>query len=99
MDISAIDLIKEFGALVIVAIIVLATIKWGFPAMFAYFKHKDTQHREDIMSLNTQHREDMTALIASSREEREAFYKHCGIQFDKIHERLDRIESSVIKPP
>ena len=94
MDI-VVELVKEKGAVVIVAIIVLAAIKWAIPAMFEYFKNKDEKHREDFMTLIGQHRDDMTSLIASSREERDTFYKNLGLKLDRIHERLDKIGSTI----
>jgi hypothetical protein len=101
--------IAELSALGAIIVVFLLAAWRGVPALFAYLKCKDTKqrddlmsliakHREDIMSLVAKHREDTMTLIAASRAERDAFYEHSGIQFDKVHERLDRIESSIIKP-
>ena len=73
--------IAELSALATVLGIVLFVVWRGIPALISYFERKDAKHREDIM-----------ALIASSRKERDTFYKHLGIQLDRIHDRLDKIE-------
>jgi hypothetical protein len=101
MDITP-EKIAELSALATILIVVLVAVWRGIPALFAYIERKDTvqreetatlifKHREDMMT----HREDMMALIASSREERDTFYKNLGIQLDRIHDRLDKIETTV----
>ena len=87
--------IAELSALATILIVVLVAVWRGIPALFAYIERKDTVQRDDTMLLISQHREDMMTLIASSREERDAFYKNLGIQLDRIHDRLDKIEISI----
>ena len=94
MDITP-EKIAELSALATILIVVLVAVWRGIPALFAHIERKDTVHREETMTLISKHRDDMMALIASSREERDAFYKNLGIQLDRIHDRLDKIETTV----
>ena len=96
MEAALLETIMElkFGA--IIGIVALVFILRGIPAFFEYVKNKDIRHREDIMALVTKHQDDTLALIASSREERDTFYKNVGIKIDRIHERLDKIETPTI---
>ena len=73
--------IAELSALATILGLVLFAVWRGVPALIAYLERKDAKHREDIMT-----------LVASSREERDTFYKHLGIQLERIHDRLDKIE-------
>ena len=87
--------IAELSALATILIVVLVAVWRGIPALFAYIERKDSVHREETMTLISNHREDMMSLIAASREERDTFYKNLGIQLDRIHNRLDKIETSI----
>ena len=84
MDSMSQNMIAEYSALGVILIGVLLFIFKGVPMILAYLKHKDDIHREDVLN-----------LIASAREERDSFYKNLNIKLDKIHERLDSIESAV----
>jgi len=65
MDIeSSVGIIREVGAMTIIAIAVLAALRWAIPALFAYIKEKDTAHREEMIK-----------IVTDCREERETFYK------------------------
>ena len=87
--------IAELSALATILIVVLVAVWRGIPALIAYIERKDTVHREETMTLISKHRDDMMTLIASSREERDTFYKNLGIKLDRIHDRLDKIETTV----
>jgi len=88
MDIITPERFSEFSALGTILLVVIIAVWKGIPALIAYMERKDATHREDIQN-----------LIVSSREERETFYKNLHIQLDKIHTRLDRIETSVMVKP
>ena len=94
MDITP-EKIAELSALATILIVVLVAVWRGIPALIAYIERKDTVHRDETMTLISKHRDDMMTLIAASREERDTFYKNLGIQLDRIHDRLDKIETSV----
>ena len=94
MDITP-EKLAELSALATILIVVLVAVWRGIPALFAYIERKDTVHREETMTLISNHRDDMMSLIAASREERDTFYKNLGVQLDRIHERFDRIETSI----
>jgi hypothetical protein len=89
------DKIAELSALATIIIVVLVAVWRGIPALFAYIERKDNVQREETMLLISKHREDMMTLFASSREERDKFYENLGIQLDRIHDRLDKIETTV----
>jgi hypothetical protein len=78
--------IRELSAVATILIVVLVAVCRGIPALIAYLERKDAAHREDVMS-----------LVRSAREERDAFYKNLTIQLDRIHDRLDTIESTITK--
>jgi hypothetical protein len=84
MEIVAPERVAELSALGTVLFAVLLVVWKGIPALIAYMERKDSTHRADIMS-----------LIAAGREERDSFYKNLGIKLDRIHDRLDKIETSV----
>jgi len=97
MDIGTIapERIAEVSAVGTILIVFLVAVWKGIPALIGYAERKDTAHREMTMSLITRHQEDMKALIASNREERDTFYKNLGIKLDRVHDRLDKIETAV----
>jgi hypothetical protein len=84
MDISP-DKITELSALATLVIVVLTAVWRGIPALIAYLERKDAIHREDIQN-----------LIAASREERDAFYRDLGIKLDRIHERIDKLDTALL---
>jgi predicted PurR-regulated permease PerM len=76
--------INELSALITILLIAIFTIVKSIPALIAYMKEKDTIHREDMIN-----------IIESARRERELFYEKHNEAFEKIHGRLDKIESSI----
>jgi hypothetical protein len=78
--------IRELSAVATILIVVLVAVWRGIPALIAYLERKDIAHREDIMT-----------LVNTAREERDAFYKNLGIKLDRIHDRLDTIETTITK--
>jgi hypothetical protein len=78
--------IRELSAVATILIVVLVAVWRGIPALIAYLERKDIAHREDIMT-----------LVNAAREERDAFYANLGIKLDRIHDRLDTIETTMTK--
>ena len=76
--------ISEFSALATILFIVLAAAWWGVPQLIAYLERKDMAHREYIMN-----------LIAENRAERSILYERLGTSLDRVHDRLDTIETAV----
>jgi len=80
----ALDNLSALGAFIFVF---LVTAWWGIPALFAYLKQKDEEHRKDVMK-----------LIDDAREERETFYKSLGsidVKLGGIQDQLNQIKTSV----
>ena len=91
MDVESVALIKEIGAMTIIGIAVLASLRWAIPALFAYIKEKDIAHRTEMTTLIAKHQADIMTLITSSREERDKFYAELAIKLERIHDRLDKL--------
>ena len=76
--------ISELSALATILFIVLIAVWRGVPQLIAYLERKDMSHREDIMN-----------LIAENRAERDILYERLGASLDRVHDRLDTIETAV----
>jgi hypothetical protein len=83
MDLSF-EQIRELSAVATILFVVLVAVWRGIPALIAYLERKDIAHREDIMT-----------LVNAAREERDSFYRNLGIKLDRIHDRLDTIETTI----
>ena len=80
------DRIAELSALGTILAVFLFGVWRGVPALIAYLERKDALHRDDIIK-----------IVEAHRLEREAFYRDLGIKLDKIDDRLDDLESSIMR--
>ena len=78
------DIIREYSAFATILFIVFVSVWWGVPQLIAYLERKDVAHRADIMN-----------LIAENRAERAVLYERLGTSLDRVHDRLDTIETAV----
>ena len=84
MEVLTVEFIKEISALATVLIILIVGVWRGVPALIAYLERKDVAHRNDLIT-----------LLDSAKAEREEFYKRHGMSLDRLHTRLDKIESAI----
>ena len=81
----------EWSAMGLFALVVFATlvafvyvVKKVIPALIAYLKEKDEQHRQDILN-----------IMSSGREERDKFYATLAVKLDRVHDRIDEVREDV----
>ena len=76
--------IGELSALATILLVFLVAVWRGVPQLIAYLERKDTAHREEIRH-----------MIEDSRAERDVYLERTCTSLDRIHIRLDSIETTV----
>ena len=85
MEALTYDRLGELSALATILAAVIIVVWKGIPLLIAYLERKDNAHREEIK-----------IIMAENREDRNRFYEQLTISLGRIHDRLDKIETSIV---